>query len=109
MKLRIGDFYYGAALAQIAGYPVLTHVHGVDGKEGYFQINDNKRLLIKYATTGNGTWRFTVRPEDLAVLSDRADYEIWFALVCGESTICLLDEDQLQSVVDIESSTSQWI
>ncbi|TDG02551.1 hypothetical protein E1N52_39230 [Paraburkholderia guartelaensis] len=108
MKIKVGDFYYGAALAQIAAYPVLSQVHAVPGKEGYFQINGDKRLLIKYASAERGTWRFTVRPDDLADLS-HPEYRLWFALVCGEETVCLLNDDELGEIVDSESTTGQWI
>ncbi|ERJ36478.1 hypothetical protein L810_0414 [Burkholderia sp. AU4i] len=107
MKIKVGDFYYGAALAQIAAYPVLSQVHSVSGKEGYYQINGDKRLLIKYASAERGTWRFTVRPDDLADL--HAEYRLWFALVCGEETVCLLNDDELREIVDSDSTGSQWI
>ena len=109
MKLRVGDFYYGAALAQIAAYPVLSQVHSVSGKEGYYQINGDKRLLIKYATAKRGTWRFTVRPDDLVDLTWSADYIVWFVLVCGDETVCLLNADEVREIVDYESTGSQWI
>ncbi|WP_321935294.1 hypothetical protein [Paraburkholderia sp. J8-2] len=109
MKIKVGDFYYGAALAQIAAHPVLSHVHSVAGKEGYYQINGDKRLLIKYATADRGTWRFTVRPDDLTDVSWSADYIVWFALVCGEETICLLNDEEVRELVDVEASGSQWI
>lgn len=109
MKLRIGDFYYGAALAQIAAYPVLSHVHSVAEKDGYYQINGDKRVLIKYANADGGTWRFTVRADDLSPLRDDGDHQIWFVLVCGEETICLLNAFELETIVDVQSPGSQWI
>lgn len=109
MKLKVGDFYYGAALAQIAAYPVLSQVHSVGGKEGYYEINGDKRLLIKYATANRGTWRFTVRPDDLVDLAWSADYIVWFVLVCGDETVCLLNEDEVREIIDSESTDSQWI
>ncbi|VWC75693.1 hypothetical protein [Burkholderia lata] len=109
MKLKVGDFYYGAALAQIAAYPVLSHVHSVGGKDGYYQINGDKLLLIKYATANRGAWRFTFRPDDLVDLAWSADYIVWLVLVCGGETVCLLNEDEVKEVVNCESTDNQWI
>ena len=106
MKIQEKDFYYGVVLAQLAEHPVFTSINKVTEKEGLYLVNDSKRLLIKYSSLNGPVWRFTFRADDFTVADG---HELFFVLVCGSSTICLLYESEIKTLVDPTSKTSQWI
>ena len=106
MKIQEKDFYYGAALAQLAEHPVFTSINKVTEKDGLYLVNGSKRLLIKYSSADGPEWRFTFRTDD----SEVADgHELFFVLVCGASTICLLNESDIDQLLDLSTYKSQWI
>jgi hypothetical protein len=105
MKLRTADLYYGAVLNRIAAFPILTEVHQV-GHHGYYEINGEQRLLVKYSVTPGPVWRFTFGPGEKAVLPDSDGYETWVALVCGTAGICSLNLENLREIVDLDSTTA---
>ena len=106
MKIQEKDFYYGAVLAQLAEHPVFTSINKVTEKEGLYLVNDTDWLLIKYSSSEGPEWRFTFRKEDLDVTDL---HQIYFVLVCGDSTICLLDDSEIATLLDSKTATSQWV
>jgi hypothetical protein len=107
MKIQEKDIYYGVALTQIAESPTFTSINKVMGKNGLFQINNDKRILIKYSTSESGEWRFTFSPDDLAELS--SGYDNYIVLICGLETICLLSFVDINELIDTLKDESQWI
>lgn len=105
MKLRTADLYYGAVLNRIAAFPVLTEVHQV-GQGGYYEINGQQRLLVKYSVASGPVWCFRFRQGEQAVLSDSDGYETWVALVCGTAGICSLNLEHLREIVDLDTTSS---
>jgi hypothetical protein len=104
MKIQDKDIYYGVVLSQLAEYPTFTSINKVNCKDGFYQINDDKRILIKYSTA-DSEWKFTISKDDI----ERIDFDMFFVLVCGLDTICLLNSDDIIEIVDKESEASQWI
>jgi hypothetical protein len=106
LKIQEKDFYYGAALAQLAAHPVFTSINKVTEKDGLYLVNGYKKVLIKYSSADGPEWKFTFRTED----SEVADgHELFFVLVCGASTICLLRESDIDQLLDLSTYKSQWI
>ena len=107
MKINDRQIFFGAALTQIAEFPVFTSINKLTEKDGLYKINDYTNILIKYCSAENGPWRFTVRKEDLE------EYCPSLVLICGYSTICLLSECDIDAILDrsafYESNSSQWI
>ncbi|WP_233888724.1 hypothetical protein [Paraburkholderia flagellata] len=108
MKLRTADLYYGAVLSRIAGFPVLTEIHQV-GQDGFYEINGERRLLVKYSIASGPVWRFAFSPDDIARLAKGARYDTWITLVCATESICLLSLDQLGEVIDLGAVARQWV
>lgn len=106
MKIQEKDFYYGVALTQIAEYPTFTYVNKVTDKDGLYELNDYKRILIKYSTSSGPEWRFSFREDDVETSSD---HEFFFILVCGHCTVCLLQQHEIAELLDTSSKASQWI
>lgn len=106
MKIKQQDWDYGAVLHQIVIHPVFTAINKPSDKAGLYLINENMTLLIK-CSSGNGpTWSFTFSRDDLDAV-----FNSWghVALNCGSQSICLLDADQLESVVDRASNKTQTL
>lgn len=108
MKLTTADLYYGAVLNRIAAFPVLTEVHQV-GRNGYYEINGEQRLLVKYSVASGPTWRFSFNVDEMGLLASGGGYDTWLTLVCGTAGICLLSLDQLLEVIDLDSAEPQRV
>ena len=98
MKLRTADLYYGAVLNRIAAFPILTEVHQV-GHHGYYEINGEQRLLVKYSVTPGPVCASPSVPArkrffQIATGTNRV------ALVCGTAGICSLNLENLREIVD---------
>ena len=108
MKIHNKDFYYGVALTQIAEYPTFTSINKVTEKDGLYQINRDKRVLIKYSTSDSDEWRFSFRKDDLEALHS-FDYEVFCVLVCSDDTICLLSNEDITELLDGSVDSTQWV
>jgi hypothetical protein len=107
MKIKDKDFYYGVVLAQIAEYPEFTSINKIFEKDGLYQINDDKRILIKFSTKEDcNDWRFSFRKDDF---KDQYDYEQFTVLVCAGYTICILSSNEIEEVLNTRSKSIQWI
>ena len=111
MRIREKDLFHGAALTRIVEHPSFTALNKADEKYGHYQINLDKRVLAKHTADSSQPWQFTFQPDDLEVLSMdiEAGVTTYVCLVCGETTICLLNQRQLQAVLDLESDDAQWV
>jgi hypothetical protein len=107
MKIQNKDFYHGVVLTQIAEYPTFSSINKVTEKEGLYQLNNDKRILIKYSTSDEGEWRFTFSRNDLESIDHH--YEFFIILVCGGSSICLLSSEDIEELLDTDADSSQWI
>ncbi len=107
MKLQVQDLQFGAVLAQIAEHPTFSSVNKVPGREGLYQVNNYKRLLIKRCGADASTWRFTFRPHEIEEIC--TGQELFVALVCGYDSICLLSETDLNNLISTSDRSSQSI
>ena len=102
--------FHGAALAQITKHDSFKALNKVDGKSGHYLVNTDCRLLTKHRDDDIPV-QFVFSPDDLDTL--RFDIESGFrtflVLVCSDITICLLDADQIQQLIDLNASKQQWI
>lgn len=111
MKIQEKDWFHGSALTQICEHDSFTALNKATEKIGHYQVNHDKRVLIKYRSTEDMPWRFTFSPEDVESINDdiEADQNSFLCLVCGYDTICVLSSDQIEEVLDLESDESQWV
>ena len=106
MKIKQQDWEYGAVLHQIVMHPVFTAINKASDKAGLYLINKSTTLLIKCSNDDGPTWSFAFTQEDIdAVVSTYGHV----ALNCGSQSICLLDADQLESLVDPSATRAQSI
>jgi hypothetical protein len=110
MKIQEQDIYHGAALMQIVEHDSFKALNKADARYGHYLVNKDIRLWIKYASSENGPWQFTLNNTDLeAIDGDRTmDRTVYLVLICGKHSICCLDASELANLVDF-SAKQQWI
>src|SRR5271157_792951 len=111
MKIQQKDLFFGAALTQIVEHPSYKAVNKADQKYGHYLVNTDRRLLIKLTAQENAPWQFTFQSDDLMTLrTDIASrFRSFVILICGKSTICLLDQQDFQGILDLHSDNAQWV
>ena len=111
MKIQEQDLYHGAALTQIAEHGSFTALNKGSQRYGHYMINADRHLFVRYSKAEEGPWCYTITPGQLEPVKNilQARARIYFSLVCGEFTVCLLNEEQLRTLIDLASNESQWI
>ena len=111
MKIQQKDYFHGAALTQIVEHESFKALNKADLKYGHYKINHDIRLMVKISTNANDSWQFTVNENDLLTINEDIDSgdDFYLCLVCGLSTICLLDKSQIKQLVDLAAYEQQWI
>jgi hypothetical protein len=111
MRIQQKDYYHGAALTQIVEHGSFTALNKVDEKYGHYKVNHNIRLMVKITTNDESPWQFTANASDLSTIEDdiRSGENFYLCLVCGLNTICLLNSDQVEKLLDISSRDQQWL
>ena len=112
MKIQEKDRYHGSALTQIVEHKSFKALNKADEKYGHYQVNHDRRLLTKYSKATPGPWSFTFQPDDIRTMNDdmrRKDGRTFACLVCGEETVCILDEGELDDLIDRDNVAVQWI
>lgn len=113
MKTTWKHVYHGMALAQLVESGQFTALNRVDGTEGLYLVNHDRRLLIKYdAEDNNGRYTFTLNPGERKLLREAAASSpggVFVALVCGDVTVCGLSLDELQLIAAWTRSGSQGL
>ena len=111
MKIQDKDVYHGAALTQIVEHNSFKALNKAGSKYGHYTVNDNRRLFVKYRTTGRNNWRFIFSKDELAAIrrNVKSSSTAFIVLVCARSTVCCLNEEELQDLIDLTSRSSQWI
>lgn len=111
MKIQEQDIYHGAALMQIVEHPSFKALNKGSNRYGHYLVNANCHLFIRYSTSDAESWVFTYSPEQLEPIRNilESTATVFLCLVCGNQSICLINEEQIQEIIDIESEESQWI
>ncbi|MDU6306512.1 MAG: hypothetical protein E6579_07605 [Clostridium sp.] len=111
MQIQPKDSYHGSALTQIVEDPSFTALNKADEKYGHYLINSNIRLLVKHSTAQNSPWSYTFQPDDLRVLATdiQTGAKTFACLICGSKTICLLNADQIKTIINLNCSGTQWV
>jgi hypothetical protein len=112
MKVQEEDLYHGAALTQVVEHPSFKALNKADDKYGHYLVNHDRRILAKYTKRRASPWQFTFSADDmLAVEKDlkAKGSRTFVCLVCGDETVCLLDEKEISEVLDVSRFAGQWI
>lgn len=120
-KIKVADFYYGAALSVLFNNSVrkisAALIESDDNRQLYCLTTDNNecRLFIKYRsarietkTEDYNSWLFNLTERDkneLQALIDKG-HNLVLALVCGvsglsDSELALLDKEQIKRLIDL--------
>ena len=75
-------------------------------------IVNGRLVLLKYRSSGGTYWQFNFRMDDIDVLRKiffNPRKKIFACLVCSEKTVCCLDGDELQQLLDLSKRSLQVI
>jgi len=111
LKIQNQDFYHGVALTQIVEHPSFKALNKGSTKYGHYLINADCHLFVRYATNEGPVWNYTLTVEQLSSISSiiESKVRVFVCLVCGEETVCLVNQEQLGIAIDLQSSDSQWL
>ena len=100
-----------AALLQLVESSGFRTIRKASRVPGHYEINGDRRLLIRHSAAATGPWNFRFRRGDLAPLRDdrAAQRRVYLCLVCARETVCLLTSKQLQVTLDLAQEVDQWI
>ena len=109
-KIKPSEMFHGAALAQITKHDSFKALNKIDGKSGHYLVNTDCRLLTKHRDD-NVPWQFIFTQNDTETLKlDIASgFKTFLVLVCADVTICLLDQEQISTVLDLDHDGQQWV
>lgn len=111
MKITEQDFYHGAALTQIVEHKSFKALNRASAKYGHYIVNTDRHVFVKYRTASKSPWQHTLSPADVKALATAmaSSEKVWLCLVCADHTICALDKDEIQTVLDLTSTHQQWV
>ncbi len=111
MRVVDKELYLGAALTQIVESTRFSSMRKASAAIGHYEINETRRLLIRYSRSPRGPWYFTFRPRDLHLIRDEmaAGHAFFLGLVCGTTATCLLTTGQIGQVLDLPTTEAQPI
>jgi len=111
MKIQEQDFYHGAALTQIAEHQSFKALNKGSKRYGHYLVNADCHVFVRYSKADGETWTFTFNPDQLEPINNviKSSATPFLCLVCGELTICLLDQSQIEQVIDLDSPSNQWV
>lgn len=111
MKIDNKDLFHGAALTQIVEHPSFKALNKADAKYGHYQVNADRRLLVKHSEKTGTSWQFTFAVDDLSTLQSdiSSAFTTFVVLVCSKQTICVLTKVQFSQLIDLSSTAQQWI
>jgi hypothetical protein len=111
MKINSKHRTHGAALAQIVEHESFTALNRASEKNGHYQVNKDRRLLVKKASTGPEEWRFTFTEDNIDALNQDLGngVEAFVCLVCGDETVCVLGESEIEEVIDLDRRSPQSV
>lgn len=115
VKVQEQHLFHGAALTQVVEHPSFKALNRASAKYGHYLINTDRYIFVKYRKPSrNGrtdSWTFQLQPSELRTI-ERAVAEhdkVFVTLVCGATTICALDSQELSALVDLSSKSAQSI
>lgn len=108
---REQQIFHGMALKRIVDHDLCQGVARASDKPGHYRVNGDRDVFLKYAMRQkNDVWRFTFAANELAKIKDaarRSSSHVCF--ICGNGPICVIHVDELVTLLDISSKSSQSI
>ena len=104
MKTQVHDLLHGAALTQVVEHKDFKALNKASTEYGHYQINEDRRLWVKYLSKKGPNWQFKFSPDEARRIQvdaeEHPDARVFVVLVCGDHTVCLLSADDLWSILD---------
>lgn len=109
MKIQEQDVYHGSALMQIVEHPSFKALNRAARGYGHYLVNADRQVFVKYRK--RSPWQFVFAADELSSLSAAAsgDTRVFVCLVCGQKTICALNADEMDQIIDVTAGTQQSI
>lgn len=103
--------YHGIALMQIVDHECFTALNRASADYGHYIINTDKQVFAKYRTNRRSPWQFIFGAHEIQRLAAAvaSGDDVYICLVCGTTTVCVLDDSEAQEVLDLASPADQWI
>ncbi len=110
-KVQKQDLYHGAALTQIVEHPPFKALNRASKAYGHYRVNADREVFIKYNATSASPWQFTLQEAEVDALDKalRRSRKIFLCLVCGKTTVCALNGDEIEAVVEFEVPGQTWV
>jgi len=111
MKIQTQDTYHGTALMQIVEHKTFKALNKADDQYGHYLVNKDIKLWVKYASDEGSPWQFTISENDAKSIQADAKSKgnTFLILVCGRTSICCVDMDELNGLVDLSAAKAQGI
>lgn len=111
MKIQEQDVYHGPALMQIVEHSSFKALNRASSRYGHYLVNTDRQVFTKYRKTKRSPWQFVFTPDELSALSRAISGggRVFVCLVCGHTTICALNADELAQVIDVTAGSQQSI
>lgn len=103
------DFLHGAALVAVADSSQFTALNKDKGYDHYV-VNHDRHVFIKHTDQPGADFRFTYQSEELRRIREAArNGKAFVVLVCGQEAIAALPFQELEQVIDLDTTSSQWL
>jgi hypothetical protein len=109
MKVQEQDIYHGIALTQLVEHASFKAINKTSKTYGLYDLNQDRRLFIKYRSNTEEPWSFTFQPAEMEVIGAPSERDTFVALVCGTTTVCALTLNELETLIDLTNAGSQWV
>lgn len=115
MRINDKDFYHGAVLMKIVEDDSFSALNKADDKYGHYIVNTDRRLFVKHSGLDESPWQFTFQPDELKRIRDDVAFGVktgsstFVCLICSQTTICCLDQEDIEQLIDLNSPNQQII
>ncbi|MGA3008571.1 MAG: hypothetical protein ABSE59_11840 [Opitutaceae bacterium] len=111
MKIQEKDIYHGSALTQIVEHDEFKALNRATSKYGHYVINADRTIHIRHSAARRSPWTYTIKEEDCTVITDdiTAGKNVFIVLVAGSSTVCALNQDEIDVLLDRSGRDPQWL
>lgn len=109
MKIQEKHQFHGAALTQIVEHESFKALNRASNKYGHYRVNADRHTFVKYRKAPHSPWSFTFQPDELKAIQAQLKNKVFLCLVCGTSTVCALTVKEFTELIDLKSSSAQWV
>jgi len=111
MKIQKKDIYHGSALTQIIEHDEFKALNRATSKYGHYIINADRTIHIRHSAARKSPWTYTIKKEDCVIITDdiTAGKEVFIVLVAGSSTVCAVNQNEIDVLLDRSSCDPQWL